>query len=241
MAIHDRLEQEAKEAEEEVLNTETEESTEDESVEEVEEETKEETQDYETEAKLYKQRYEVLQGKYNAEVPRMQEKIRELESLEEETDDDDDLDFASKKDIETLRSEMAAGRFITALDSLVPKWRQIDQDQDFLRWLSETDALSGMQRQQMLNDAEATGDAQRVATIIQSWQAVTRPPKADLRRKITPDNAAGKRPRGKPTYTQAFADQFYRDMRQGKYRDKEAEAQQIERDLFAAEREGRLV
>ena len=43
------------------------------------------------------------------------------------------------------------------------------------------------------------------------------------------------------TYTRPQISAFYRDVTAGKYRGKEAESEQIERDIFAATNEGRIV
>jgi hypothetical protein len=48
------------------------------------------------------------------------------------------------------------------LDQRLPNWREINQDPGWKDWLTLTDPLSGLPRQQLLNQAFAAGDAGRV-------------------------------------------------------------------------------
>jgi len=221
------------------------------------------------EADKNEQRYRVLQGKYNAETARMQQRIRELESVESEKlsfkdgansgEQEDESDFAlefpdSAQEFSNVRSEVAElkqqilqEKFLTELTALAPDWNEIDQNPDFLGWLGQPDELSGATRQEMLN--QAAGDAPRVAAFINAWKDTQRQasqPTAtapQLSGKYeTPSNRAGEAlaERGK-TYTQAQVNGFYDDVAKGKYRGRQAEAQQIERELDLAAADGRIV
>jgi len=56
------------------------------------------------------------------------------------------------------------------LDKAVPDWETINKDPAFLKWLGEMDPLTGIQRQELLNQAHKALDAPRVANFFNSWK-----------------------------------------------------------------------
>ena len=58
-----------------------------------------------------------------------------------------------------------------ALDTAVPNWRQVNSDPRWIGWLNFPEPLSGCRRQDLLNDAVARGDADRVARIFRGFIA----------------------------------------------------------------------
>jgi len=227
-------------------------STQDETEEEVPEET-----DWQKEAELNQQRYNVLQGKFNAEVPRLQAENRRLQSMVEDRDNGDDYetppddfeedfpDVAQRiNPLDERLSKVEQGQYEANLFSLIPNLQAINQDPAFLQWLGEIDPFSGATRKQSLDAAAEQMDAYRIAKIFDMWQTTQQPrtpPKPNLSRKLTPQGTAGSIPKGKRTYTEPEVEKFYKDVRSGKYRGKESNADAIERDLFAAEAEGRII
>jgi len=228
-----------------------------------------ETIDWEAEAKRNEQRYKVIQGKYNAELPKLQAEIRQLreeaskivpEATKDEEDDFPELTERVKPLEEKLQqfeakqaqteAEQSNDQLLRELTSLVPNWQEINVNPDFLSWLSEDDPMTGTQRQQAVTDAEQNRDAVRISAIMETWQAtqqrkaVTRP--NDLERKVTPSNKAGGEPKGKRTYTHGEIDQHFKsvrlDKRNGNWtEERERQAKQFERELFAAEIDGRII
>ena len=53
---------------------------------------------------------------------------------------------------------------VATFDNLAPDWETLNKDPGFLKWLSEMDPLTGVERKRMLNDAVATFGGQRVAS-----------------------------------------------------------------------------
>lgn len=152
------------------------------------------------------------------------------------------------------RQQMTAEQqFWSDLTNYVPDWREINDNGDFQSWLLETDPLTGVNRQTYLEDAQRSLDAHRVSAFFRAWlestgQATvaqsTPKPAAELEKQVAPGrsrgvgSAASKQPK---TYTPDDIKKFFDDVRSGKYKGREQERDRIERDIFAAQRENRIV
>jgi len=143
----------------------------------------------------------------------------------------------------------------------VPNWRDINRWQEFHDWLSVPDPFSGTVRHQMLKDAFARHETNRVLSFFKgflaeapglpqtpSGQVPGAPQNNGSGRPSLEDFAAPGRARSgpepitpdKPVYTHADIAKFYHDKLQGKYKGREADVDLIERDIFAAQSEGRI-
>jgi len=143
--------------------------------------------------------------------------------------------------------------FWSDLTAYVPDWRSINENQEFQSWLLEVDPLTGLSRQTYLDDAQRNLDARRVANFFTSWvgnsgQAVAQTSRkasaSQLEKQVSPGKS--KAPSSAPTgnvvtYTPTDIKSFFDDVRAGRYRGRETERDRIERDIFAAQREGRIV
>lgn len=139
--------------------------------------------------------------------------------------------------------------FWAELSSAVPNFRDINADPNFLAWLGEADPMTGITRQTYLDDAQRRFDARRVASIFHSWSAKTGGGNqsiapSQLEQQIAPGRSRGS---GVPaatgsgtTYSPEDIRRFFDDVRTGKYKGREQERSRIERDIFAAQREGRI-
>ena len=145
--------------------------------------------------------------------------------------------------------------FWSDLSNRVPDWREINDDQDFQSWLLEIDPLTGISRQTYLEDAQRLLDARRVATFFDTWRenngvaSVARSDSrvqqnaSELEKQVAPGRSKSS---GNPksntakVYTPQDIEKFFSDVRQGKYKGREAERDKIERDIFAAQRENRI-
>jgi hypothetical protein len=157
----------------------------------------------------------------------------------------------------------AQERIWNHLDKEVPDWQAINGHPDFVRWLQIPDALSGLRRYDMLDEAFKTQQVGRVINFFkhflndmgyaqrpnaqqsaQSGNGVGQPtPQLDLAAFAAPGRAKAGQPveqANKPMYSVHEIKQFYTDRTFGKYKGREAEAQAIENDFFAAQREGRI-
>lgn len=143
--------------------------------------------------------------------------------------------------------------FWSELTAIVPNWRDINADQNFLNWLMEVDPLTGMSRQTYLEDAQRNLDTRRVASFFTTWQgnaghSVAQSPRdaaaSELDRQVAPGRSRGGGAPSKDqskTYSPKDIQKFFDDVRKGVYRGKEAERDRIERDIFSAQRENRIV
>jgi hypothetical protein len=143
--------------------------------------------------------------------------------------------------------------FWSELSAEVPDWREINANQGFHNWLLEVDPLSGMTRQQFLDNAQSQLDARRVAGFFKTWQSMsgnsvaqqTRSTAASqLEKQVAPgrgrtatSTTAGSEAK---SYSRADVARFFDDVRRGLYKGREQERDRIERDIFAAQREGRM-
>ena len=145
-------------------------------------------------------------------------------------------------------------RFWADLQTTVPDWQDINADKGFQSWLLEVDPLTGIARQTYLDDAQRQLDARRVANFFTAWKGTSGVPEArteretqaasELERQVAPGKgrSGGNKPQGEArTYSSEDIKKFFADVQRGKYRGKEAERDRIERDIFAAQREGRIV
>ena len=148
-------------------------------------------------------------------------------------------------------------RFWTALSNSVPNWQQINNDSGFQGWLLSVDPLTGISRQTYLEQAQNSLDVNRVVAFFQSYSESSGKFLADanaqpnrsavssqLEKQVNPGRSKGGSPpatQNAKTYTAADITDFFNKVRQGVYRGKEDERDRIERDIFAAQRDGRIV
>lgn len=160
--------------------------------------------------------------------------------------------------VEQLAANHAQSReqqFWTELGSYIPQWASINEDPDFRAWLLEVDPLTGLTRQVYLEDAQRNLDARRVANFFNSWsgssggvsaqvaQTSRKVQTSELERQIAPGRGRTAAPvaTNTTTYTPSDIKKFFDDVRSGRFKGKEAERDRLERDIFAAQREGRIV
>lgn len=279
-------------------------------------------------AEGWEQKYKVLQGKYNAEVPRLQKKAQEQDSqiktLTEQltatqgmvasiaqnrgaapapsavpaaparlVKDEEVREFGEeltdfirrvaqdtvlpkveekfqpfKQQVDQARQHAAGAaqrqaqidreRLFGVLDSQVPGWKEQNDDGEFVAWLNQPDAYSGVSRLTLLTQAYERNDAPRVVAFFMGFRnehAVVTPPapaaapagapQRRLEEFVAPGtqkagSTGAQDGAGKRIWTEAEIKSFYNDCRQGKYRGKDEARRAIELDIVAATREGRI-
>lgn len=158
--------------------------------------------------------------------------------------------------VEQIASQQAQSteqNFWSALSDAVPNWREINDTPEFQAWLLEIDPLTNMTRQTYLDGAQRDMDAGRVAQFFASWTQANgttpaQPNRSASDSELAKQVAPGKGrsigvPHGntKRTYTPQDITDFFKDVRDGKFNGKEEERDKIERDIFAAQSDGRIV
>lgn len=158
----------------------------------------------------------------------------------------------------------ARTRMQATMDAQVPDWRELNFNPDFVQWLKLPDPYSGAIRHEMLKEAYGRNETARVANFFKGFLAeeaavdpaergpdltggaATTPPsnKIPLESFAAPGRAktaaASGAPAEKPSFTRAQIARFYQDSSSGKFRGKEVERDRIEKQIFDAEREGRI-
>lgn len=71
--------------------------------------------------------------------------------------------------VESSLQLTAEDRFYANLTTRVPQWKDIDNEPGWLSWLGEYDPMAGSTRQDALNVAANSGDADRVASIFEAY------------------------------------------------------------------------
>lgn len=157
------------------------------------------------------------------------------------------------------QAKLAHERLLTTLDRDIPEWRQLNRDPQFLEWLAQPDPYSGAARQQLLSQAYERFDAPRIVAFFKGYRnehaVVTPPPVVTAPAEGAPQRTLGDfvapgQPKagatgahdgaGKRIWTEAEIKRFYDDCRAGKFRSNPDRRREIEQDIFAAGREGRV-
>lgn len=158
----------------------------------------------------------------------------------------------------------ARGRMVQNLDSMsaIEGWRDINTDPEFMAWLQYPDRLSGKKRHAMLVEAWDSNNASRVAAFFedfldQAGRAAPQPvapqgngaakpqPKPSLESLAAPGKSRSAAPplgaaAGKDIITTGDIARYYADSTAGRFKGREADAEAYEREIFAAQNEGRV-
>ena len=161
-----------------------------------------------------------------------------------------------QKSILGARDEM-----LEKLDGELPNWRQLNSQQEFLGWLENVDPYSGNKKLEMLRQAFENNNTSRVLAFFKGFlnenAAYTPNPQVpnqpietgfSLETLVAPGRAAdGESSRAQEgnanslQWSSASIKKFYSDINRGVYREKPDERARLERDLFLAQDEGRIV
>ena len=139
--------------------------------------------------------------------------------------------------------QIATTRFFEELGKLAPQWEQLNTDQEFLEWLNGLDAYTGRPRQDLFDGAYGELDAWRVANFFNAYTGEKpKEPESQtpsLESQVVPSSSrAATPPPSKKFWNTNEVARFYDDCRRGVYN--EDEAARIEKDIFAAQAEGRF-
>ena len=163
----------------------------------------------------------------------------------------------AESQIATLRQELSAMQadqneskedtFYRRLGELSPNWKAINKDDRFKSWLNDSDGLSGIPRNNFLINAYDNRDAETSARYFNQFAELlpTDPSlNPDVMTDFVPNSTGGGGPLTNASgaiYTRATIQQFFKDRGLGKFKGREEEAAAIERDIFAAQKEGRIM
>lgn len=170
------------------------------------------------------------------------------------------------KGLEQQIGQAKVGSLYATLDSSLPNWRIVNQSPQFLAWLKLPEPYSGAIRHGLLTEAFNSGDAARVLRFFQGFlqdeaatgsatapgtapgapqTAAQRQAAVTLgslaapgRARTTPDDQSAQSQ--KTLITHADIAKFYADVRKGVYRGRDTEKDALERQIFAAQADGRV-
>lgn len=147
----------------------------------------------------------------------------------------------------------------TDMDKAVPTWREINTDAKFLDWLGQPDVYSGITRQELLTKAFEAQNATQVAKFFKGYlqeqtpvtpgttetQVVAPAGETNLDTLVAPGRPKGSTDtsgaRSEFIWSEATINDFYRDVQKGLFKDREPEKVKLERDIFSAMKEGRVI
>ena len=205
--------------------------------------TPEEVEEYGESIDIMRKVSQEVAGAYQGEIDSLKETIQQLQGNV----------LPRVEQLSNQQAQNTEQKFWSDLVGEVPNWQEINTTQAFQDWLLEVDPLSGLTRQTYLDDAQRNMDAARVASFFTSWNKVTGTETAQSNRTDTTSElekqvAPGKgRSSGAPTggeqktYTPQDITDFFADVRMGKFKGDEKRRDTIERDIFAAQQDGRIV
>lgn len=137
-------------------------------------------------------------------------------------------------------------QFWTDLEEAVPNYMTINADPGFRQFLAQFDPTTGKWRQAMLSEAQQRLDGQGVADLFKLYLEQAKP-EPETRREVPEEDVAPRVARttdpapqggGKRIWTGSDITAFYKDKAAGRISGDEA--QRLEADIFAAQREGRV-
>lgn len=154
------------------------------------------------------------------------------------------------QDLSRSQLEQAKADFWTAINTQVPNWQSINNDQAFKDWLLSEDPITGATRQQFLSQAQSELNASRVIKFFKEWERTAaggptpapRNPQDELQQYVAPGTSRTATPadKTKKQWTREEISKFYQDSMMGKYANRPEEKKRIEQDIFAAQAEGRV-
>ena len=133
--------------------------------------------------------------------------------------------------------------FYTRLGQLVPDWVAVNENKSFHKWLAERDDLTGLERQEMLTQAEAEKSPERVSAFFNAFKKQTQSAVAQASQRLETQVAPSAMssdgpPPGKRIWTRSQIADFYGQVRRGELSDEKAVA--IESEIQSASLEGRV-
>ena len=149
------------------------------------------------------------------------------------------------------QQQSAQASFFGRLTASMPNWEAVNADPTFHRWLLTPDPMTGINRQTYLEAAQRELDAGKVLSIFHAFAPVTGAPSASTRKapgdelalQVAPGrtlSAPAPSANDARKWSRADIAKLYDDNRRGVYRGRESDFKALERDLFAAQKEGRV-
>lgn len=153
---------------------------------------------------------------------------------------------ANKVEEEWIQTETKSRMdvFKDKVKSLVPNYETYLGDKKFIEWMNSVDTYSPSIRADLFRAAEQLYDARRVAQFFTEYKELTTASRSNttLDDNISPVQSATSSTisQKSPIIKRAFIDKFYDDCVKGRYRGRETERKQIEKQIESAVLQGRI-
>ena len=170
--------------------------------------------------------------------------IRRAAREENAIKDQEIVDLKSRLErFEASNEKTAEIDFYSRLSAAVPEWEEMNREDGFHKWLAEYDELTGLQRQDSLDDAQRNNDPVRAARFFNKWKEISTKQVAttarSLESQVVPTTSTSSTPPpGKKIWSRQEIQNFYKQARVGEIDDARMVA--IESDIHAAQIEGRI-
>ena len=192
--------------------------------------------------KEYGDSINIMRKAAREEIAQLKQQIQQLQDV-----------VPKVQQVQTQQKKSSEQNFWNTIANEVPNWQDINKNEAFQAWLLEVDPLTGISRQTYLEDAQNNLDANRVVNFFKTWegefgvaksaQTDRKAQQSQLQKQVSPGKSRnnGAKASGQPrTYTNDDIKEFFSDVRKGKYKGRDDERGRIERDIFAAQQEGRI-
>ena len=192
--------------------------------------------------KEYGDSINIMRKAAREEIAQLKQQIQQLQDV-----------VPKVQQVQTQQKKSSEQNFWNTIANEVPNWQDINKNEAFQAWLLEVDPLTGISRQTYLEDAQNNLDANRVVNFFKTWegefgvaksaQTDRKAQQSQLQKQVSPGKSRnnGTKAAGQTkTYTNADIKEFFSDVRKGKYKGRDDERGRIERDIFAAQQEGRI-
>jgi hypothetical protein len=163
---------------------------------------------------------------------------------------------ALRGNVETVdksQQQTREAQFYAALEREVPDFREVNATQEFQNWCLEVDKLSGLRKQDYLENAVKHANVGQLAALFNKFKETLAPPEPqpakpqdNLRRQLSPSRTQGSPPpstTGNPNekvWSTNEIEKFYSDTAKGKWRGREPERAAMEAQIDAAVATGRV-
>lgn len=139
------------------------------------------------------------------------------------------------------QQEHLTANFMADLNAQVPDWLDLQNADESQQWLKSYDSSTGQRVNDALQQAADRGDVRTAVAMFNHMRKITKKGPKPPENQIQPKNsrATNDAPAEGRTWSGQDIKQFYRDKTDGRY--SEEEGQRIEKEIFAAQREGRVI
>ncbi len=145
-----------------------------------------------------------------------------------------------------FNKEVAIQTFYAKLDSMLPEWRQLNSDPDFLEWLSQPEGDTGFTRHQLMlmayNNLDAAGVAKWFKKFLNNDSAPVQKEVSRAEKNVVPygkKTSYASKESSKRLFKESEIQRFYTDLALGRI--PQDRAREMEKEIMSALMEDRII